>query len=45
MRFSLYKNYKFINNSKFANQFQIYKFLFKFKEYISNPEIMNLGYV
>lgn len=34
-----------INNSKFANQFQIYKFLFKFKEYISNPEIMNLGYV
>lgn len=32
-----------IYNSKFANQIQIYKFLYKFKEYISNPEIANLG--
>jgi len=32
-----------IFTSKMANQIQIYKFLYQFKEYISNPEIMNLG--
>jgi predicted unusual protein kinase regulating ubiquinone biosynthesis (AarF/ABC1/UbiB family) len=32
-----------IHSSKMANQIQIYKFLYKFKEYISNPEISDLG--
>ena len=31
------------NNSKHANQVNIYKFLSEFKTYISNPEIANLG--
>lgn len=31
------------NNSKHANQVNIYKFLSDFKTYISNPEISNLG--
>ena len=31
------------NNSKHANQVNIYKFLSDFKTYISNPEIANLG--
>ena len=32
-----------IHNSKQANQIQIYKFLSKFKTYISDPEISGLG--
>jgi len=32
-----------INNSKLVNQIQIYKFLYKFNEYMNNPEITNLG--
>lgn len=32
-----------ISNSKKANQIQIYKFLYKFKDYISKPEISKLG--
>lgn len=32
-----------INNSKLINQIQIYKFLYKFIEFINNPEIANLG--
>ena len=32
-----------IQNSKLANQIQIYKFLFKFKEYLFNSKIANLG--
>ena len=32
-----------INSSKKANQIQIYRFLSKFKEYISKNEISNLG--
>jgi predicted unusual protein kinase regulating ubiquinone biosynthesis (AarF/ABC1/UbiB family) len=31
------------NNSKYANQKNIYKFLSEFKTYISDPEIANLG--
>jgi ubiquinone biosynthesis protein len=32
-----------INGSKQANQMQVYKFLSKFKEYLSKKELMNLG--
>jgi predicted unusual protein kinase regulating ubiquinone biosynthesis (AarF/ABC1/UbiB family) len=32
-----------MNNSKLVNQIQIYKFLYKFNEYMNNPEIKNLG--
>lgn len=32
-----------INTSKKANQIQIYKFLFKFKEYLSKDELSNIG--
>ena len=32
-----------IHNSKKSNQIQIYKFLSKFKTYISDPEISGLG--
>jgi predicted unusual protein kinase regulating ubiquinone biosynthesis (AarF/ABC1/UbiB family) len=32
-----------INNSKLVNQIQIYKFLYKFNEYMNNPEITNFG--
>jgi predicted unusual protein kinase regulating ubiquinone biosynthesis (AarF/ABC1/UbiB family) len=32
-----------INSSKKANQIQIYKFMSKFKEYMSNSEISNMG--
>jgi predicted unusual protein kinase regulating ubiquinone biosynthesis (AarF/ABC1/UbiB family) len=32
-----------MKNSKLVNQIQIYKFLYKFNEYMNNPEIVNLG--
>ena len=32
-----------INSSKMANQLQLYKFLSKFKEYLSKKELRNLG--
>ena len=32
-----------IQSSKKANQLQVYKFLYKFKEYLSNPELSELG--
>jgi len=32
-----------INSSKKANQIQIYKFMSKFKEYLSKDELMNIG--
>ena len=32
-----------MNNSKLVNQIQIYKFLYKFNEYMNNPQITNLG--
>lgn len=32
-----------INTSKKANQLQIYKFLYKFRDYLNNSEISNIG--
>jgi len=32
-----------IQSSKKANQLQVYKFLYKFKEYLTNPELTELG--